>query len=275
MLLKKKVLFNRTMILDIHRLKTAGLLQGDTPEQQYRYYQDVILNTLEHFQALYEEFPELKRLSSLDGYQQESLEREIRENLERDREQITAQFCDNQSFQKITEIDFSAGDAHNGGRRTAKVVLDNGVTVYYKPHSIRKAQWYQELYGYLCRRSGIGYKRVKYICGENYGWEEKTENKECNTREEIQRYYFRLGIHLCIGYVLSATDLHGENIIAHGEYPVIVDFETFPGYHIKTEESSAERKSETILSHSVIHTGMLPILTWGRRTGCTDECSRK
>ena len=70
---------------------------------------------------------------------------------------------------------------------------------------------------------------------------------------------------------LGATDLHGENIIAHGEYPVIIDMETYPGYLKQQSEkdgSSVEEKinksTEIKLANSVIHTGMLPVLTWGR-----------
>ena len=80
-----------------------------------------------------------------------------------------------------------------------------------------------------------------------------------------------MGIHLFLGYALGATDLHGENIIAHGEYPVIIDMETYPGYLKQQSEkdgSSVEEKinksTEIKLANSVIHTGMLPVLTWGR-----------
>lgn len=66
-----------------------------------------------------------------------------------------------------------------------------------------------------------------------------------------------------LGYTLGVTDLHGENVMAHGEHPVIIDLETCPGYIIQTEESSVRRKTETLLAKSVLHTGILPVLTWG------------
>ena len=68
-----------------------------------------------------------------------------------------------------------------------------------------------------------------------------------------------------LGYTLGVTDLHGENVMAHGEHPVIIDLETCPGYIIQTEESSVRRKTETLLAKSVLHTGILPVLTWGSR----------
>ena len=60
-----------------------------------------------------------------------------------------------------------------------------------------------------------------------------------------------MGIHLFLGYALGATDLHGENIIAHGEYPVIIDMETYPGYLKQQSEkdgSSVEEKTLNIPS---------------------------
>ena len=97
------------------------------------------------------------------------------------------------------------------------------------------------------------------------------KNIPCKNESEVEHYYFRMGIHLFLGYALGATDLHGENIIAHGEYPVIIDMETYPGYLKQQSEkdgSSVEEKisksTEIKLANSVIHTGMLPVLTWGR-----------
>lgn len=253
----------RTLILDIHRKKGEGKLVGDTPEEQYTYYNDRWLNQEEHMEEVYQEFPELYRLISQEVSNTYSSAAEIARNLREDKKEIIKNFCSGQDFTEITELKFT-GDSHNGGRRAARVQLDNGTVLYYKPHSLRKNELYQSVYGYLCEKAGISYKKVRYLSHDTYGWEENIENKSCNTKEEAERYYFRMGIHLFLGYALSATDLHGENIVAHGEYPVIIDMETFPGYYIQTEESSADKKIETILAGSVIHTGMLPVLTWGQ-----------
>ena len=108
---------------------------------------------------------------------------------------------------------------------------------------------------------------MRCLSRQTYGWEENIENKSCNTKEEIERYYFRLGIHLFLGYALGATDLHGENIVAYGEHPVIIDMETYPGYITKNSGSSTEEKAEIKIREkimtSVLNTGILPVLTWG------------
>lgn len=141
----------------------------------------------------------------------------------------------------------SKGDTHRGGRSVAKVELDNGTILYYKPHSLDKNIKYQELYNYLCRKTGISCRTVQYLSHDSYGWEEKIENIPCKNESEVEHYYFRMGIHLFLGYALGATDLHGENIIAHGEYPVIIDMETYPGYLKQQSEkdgSSVEKNKQ-------------------------------
>ena len=232
----------RVLILDIHRKKDEGKLPKGTPEEQYTYYYNTWLHDPQNIKAILAEFPELERLSKLKSQSIYSNTAEILERLEQDKENIIRIFCKGNPFTRAISITFH-GDAHNGGKQAARVKLDNGVVLYYKPHSLEQHIHYQEIYAYLCRKCKITNKRILYLSQPSYGWEENIKNKSCKTKEEIRNYFYRMGIHLFIGYALSATDLHGENIIAHGEHPVIVDLETFPGYHIQTDESSSEKES--------------------------------
>lgn len=45
----------------------------------------------------------------------------------------------------------------------------------------------------------------------------------------LKRYFYRAGGLIFLAYLLGSTDLHGENIIARGDMPVIVDLETLIG----------------------------------------------
>ena len=261
----------RIFILSIHEQKAKGNLKGNTSEEQYDYYEKKYLNNATYVKSLLQEYPELKRLLELKNNSIQRAECEIRKSLYAEKEQIQKIFCDGRKFSGTVGIYMSKGDTHRGGRSVAKVELDNGTILYYKPHSLDKNIKYQELYNYLCRKTGISCRTVQYLSHDSYGWEEKIENIPCKNESEVEHYYFRMGIHLFLGYALGATDLHGENIIAHGEYPVIIDMETYPGYLKQQSEkdgSSVEEKinksTEIKLANSVIHTGMLPVLTWGR-----------
>ena len=59
-----------------------------------------------------------------------------------------------------------------------------------------------------------------------HGWVEFVEHLPCRDHDEARRYYERAGMLLCLFYVLEGTDCHYENIIASGEYPVLIDTET-------------------------------------------------
>lgn len=257
----------RICIMDIYEAKRAGNLLGATSAQQYEYYCHVYLNDENYIKDLCEKYTEMYRLITQEIQNKHTLLEELLNYLEADREEIIKIFCNNKSFDKVVDLNLSMGDSHNGGKCTMRIKLDNEVVLYYKPHSLQKNQKYQKVYEHLCRALKIECKDIAYLSHKNYGWEKEIKNKSCNTKEEVERYYFRMGIHLFLGYALSVTDLHGENIVAHGEHPVIIDMETYPGYYIKTEESSAERKIETFLAGSVTHTGMLPVLTWGKGEG--------
>lgn len=252
----------RVLIQDIHRKKETGFLQGKTPEEQYRFYHEKWLDCRENVYKILKEFPELARLLFMEIRCNYELADEILEHLETDYSQIIKTFCHGRDFGDIREVSFM-GDAHNRGKKTARVEMDNGVTVYYKPHCLQNSQRYQEIYAYLCKKAGISCIEQRYLIRDTYGWEKHIEWQCCHTEEEIRRYFFRMGIHLMLGYTLGVTDLHGENVMAHGEHPVIIDLETCPGYIIQTEESSVRRKTETLLAKSVLHTGILPVLTWG------------
>lgn len=196
---KNRTMFLKILILDVHRQKNFGNLKGSTPKEQYDYYEKKYLNNATYIKSLLQEYPELKRLLELKNNSIQRAECEIRKSLYAEKEQIQKIFCDGRKFSGTVGIYMSKGDTHRGGRSVAKVELDNGTILYYKPHSLDKNIKYQELYNYLCRKTGISCRTVQYLSHDSYGWEEKIN-----------------------------------------------------------------KSTEIKLANSVIHTGMLPVLTWGR-----------
>src|SRR3712207_8377597 len=63
-------------------------------------------------------------------------------------------------------------------------------------------------------------------------------------RSEALRYYERAGMLLCLFYVLEGTDCHYENIIASGEYPVLIDTETLM-HHRARETVPQDENAQT------------------------------
>ena len=173
------------------------------------------------------------------------------------------------------------GDRHNHGRSVSKILLDDGISIYYKPHSLKKAICYQDIYETLCERAGLesGTQRdcdhtndckdpiytgkVPYIDCSDYGWEGEARKPECESEEQVKRYFFRMGIHLFLAYALSVSDLHGEKFLACGEYPVLLDFETLPGYAGTTDGEVVDKQISNYINSSVVKTGILTELIRG------------
>ena len=261
----KKGIICRILILDIFKKKKEGELIGSSPEEEYRYYKKRFLSNKLYVKKILAEYPELYRLYKVRSSKMSFLKKKMKEHLLDD--DIQLNFILLKKGNKKVKRLVHKGDIHRGGSSVSKIEFDNGSILYYKPHSLDKDIKYQQLYKYLCEKAGISCREVRCLSRQTYGWEENIENKSCNTKEEIERYYFRLGIHLFLGYALGATDLHGENIVAYGEHPVIIDMETYPGYITKNSGSSTEEKAEIKIREkimtSVLNTGILPVLTWG------------
>ncbi len=253
----------RVLIAEIQRLKKEKALTGKTSREQYDCYRDAFLADEAYLRQLKERYPELTRITEQVVRDTEAYIAQIRRHLQQDHASVLQIFCPGSPFDTLADLDLSIADPHNHGQRAAKVTLDNRTVVYYKPRSLRKNILYQELYNELCTKLGLSAQSVRYLDRGTHGWEEAIPQKECTCKAEVRRYYIRMGIHLLLGYLLSASDLHGENIISCGEYPVIVDFETFPGYPVIPCSQDAGQRTSEYIRGSVQQTGILPVPVWG------------
>lgn len=253
----------RVLISEIQRLKKQGMSEDNTPEEQYDSYVNDYLSDADYQTYFSQKFPEVQRLSTVAVEDILSLISDISSGIEKSKPKIKQTFFKGIDFETIADIDLSIADPHNHGKRAAKIVLDNGVVLYYKPHGIKKNILYQRVYNVFCKQINLAEQHIAYLdCGQ-YGLEEAVQPKAYTTEAEVKRYFIRMGIHLFLAYILSASDLHGENIIAVGEYPVIADFEAFPGFVSAFSGEDADQSTSQYIGDSVLRSGILSNLTWG------------
>lgn len=88
----------------------------------------------------------------------------------------------------------------------------------------------------------------------DYGWTEEVVRKECIDSEEVTNFYKRVGVLAATAYVLGIGDLHYENIIAHGEFPVIIDAETL----FQHMDPLYQWTGKTTNFYSVLSSGIFP-----------------
>jgi type 2 lantibiotic biosynthesis protein LanM len=119
-----------------------------------------------------------------------------------------------------------AGDLHDHGRAVALLLFDNGNRVAYKPKDLRISAAFLELTA-LLNSSGLELPLHvrKIITRGEYAWEEWVEYYPCQSEQEVERFYFRMGMQIRLLQFLGARDFWLDNLIACGEHPVFIDLE--------------------------------------------------
>ena len=251
----------RVCIYDMQLCKRKGELNGDTGYQEYLAYCEKLTDK-EYVIKLCQEYPEMTRLLyTRMKYAYHNL-RSFVKRLQEDKEQIEEQLCFGKRFKRVQSIQLGGSDSHNQGQQVIQCLLDNGCRMIYKPHSMNKEMQYQYLYNTFCQKIGLPSYSYSIINQQEYGWEAYLHSKECESEEAVKRYYKRMGIHLFLCYLLRITDMHQENILAVGEFPVAVDVETMPGIAMRQEKENAEESIKCKISTTVLTSGILPTPVW-------------
>src|SRR5690606_32456688 len=119
------------------------------------------------------------------------------------------------------------GDPHQRGSAVRILRFANGARVIHKPRGIRASLRLAELVAWLNSAvPGLGLRTPVVCARDGYGWMEFVAPEPLRDTAAAATFYLRLGALLALLYVVHATDMHCENIIAVGDQPVVVDAET-------------------------------------------------
>ncbi|HTH65616.1 MAG TPA: DUF4135 domain-containing protein [Gemmatimonadales bacterium] len=152
---------------------------------------------------------------------------ELFRRLARDRHEIEASLGGGRPAGRVREVQSGFSDPHDGGRTVAVVRFASGLRVVYKPRPVGLEAAFERLLQWWNRSAaGLELLAPRVVRRRGYGWMEFVAHQPCPDRSAAGRYYERAGALIALAGLLDATDLHCGNVIAHGEYPVIVDLET-------------------------------------------------
>lgn len=182
---EKKILFTvaiRPIISELHILKKLGLLCGHTPEEEYDYFVRHYLKDSEYQQGFFGKYPEAYRLCQTVEKEEHAFYQEITTRLAKDHEAIVQNVCHGKGFKTFKKIDLNIGDRHNYGRSVSKILLDNGISIYYKPHGLKKAICYQNIYGTLCERAEFENKKCRISTTVTTAGKVKLKNRTARTK---------------------------------------------------------------------------------------------
>ncbi len=271
LLVQLSQIMSRTMVLELNVARVEERLSGDTPEERF---QDFLRQLREPAKALaiLHEYPVLARQlkRSVDHWVRNSLE--FLRHLCADWEELRSLLCPEQDPGVLTTLKGGAGDTHREGRSVMIAEFASGFRLVYKPHSLAVDQHFGELLEWLNQRGEHPYFRafrvVKVLERGAYGWVEFVTAHGCETPEQVQRFYERLGAFLALLYVLDATDFHYENLLAAGENPVLVDLEAL--FHPRLNHLQSLPSLEFMqraVTQSVLRIGLLPQQIWVNEEG--------
>lgn len=189
---------------------------------------------------------------------------ELISRLDQDLRAIKARFLTDAGSPSIRSVQGGLADFHNRGHTVRLLHFSDGSRILYKPRDLRLDALWQELVERL-NRSGAPHalRAAGVINGSGYGWVEYIEHTACVDQMAVRRYFERAGALLCLLHVFAATDVHEENVIAAGEYPIPVDLEMLlqaseTGEHVQVPETHAMELAGLRIAESVIMTGLLP-----------------
>jgi hypothetical protein len=187
----------------------------------------------EQIWSFFLEYSVLARLLVLQVEQWGDACLELLQRLQTDQEAIMEVFFKGRTLGPVVDIKAGCSDPHRHGRTVFVLIFDSGDRLVYKPRNMSVDCVFSDLLAWV-NACGISpcLKVFRVLDRTTYGWMEYIPSLPCQNQQEVQQYYQRAGMLLCLLYLLSGTDMHCENLIACGDMPVLIDLEMVihPGF---------------------------------------------
>jgi type 2 lantibiotic biosynthesis protein LanM len=178
----------------------------------------------ESFIKLFEEYPVAARVATVRTMYLKKNFCKILQNIENDHQEIK-KFLMIDSL-NLTEIKLSTGDSHHQGNSVSILEFQDKKLVY-KPKNLKICKSFEKFIDWYTNSSELLPISIpKGIYKDEYTYNEFIMPKFCQNEKEVENFYIRYGYLIALCYLLNLNDLHLENIIAHGEHPMIIDIET-------------------------------------------------
>jgi type 2 lantibiotic biosynthesis protein LanM len=263
-------IFVPTLMQEFAQFRTSGnalrdfltiSVQGASKRDKYEAF---LQNHLQDgFLSLFEKYSVLGRLAAITiDFWVESTS-ELVNRLITDWLAVQQCFSPNQPLTKVVNIAVGLSDNHKRGRTVAALTFDSGLKLIYKPKDLALEVAFGDLLKWCNQhRINLAFKCPEVLNCSTHGWTQYIESLSCDTEDEVRRFYQRSGMLMCLIHILEGKDCHYENLIASGEYPVLVDMETLLHPEIKNSESVQIQTYPQItqkLADSVLRTALLPM----------------
>lgn len=243
----------RTLVLELNLERVNKHLRGETSQARFVHFVENV-----DLADVLRRYPVLARLLGQACLHAAHAHRELLDRLSQDRTDIVRTLLDNRDPGPVKDIE-AKGDVHQRGRAVAVVEFADGRKVVYKPRPVGLHQAFGGLLGWFDGHTGLDLRTPAVVARDTHGWLEFVDHKACADVEGVGRFYHRLGALLALLYAVDGTDMHYENLIAHGDQPVLIDVETLFHPTVGIPADPAVRA----LARSVHRTAVLPRVLLG------------
>lgn len=253
----------RTIVLELNLASEDKILIGNNQAERGSFFSNSLLESKKYLKEIYQIYPALIEQLDVKVKNYINFIIEILTNTEVNFDNIVTKLSVCKTPGKLIGIQTGSGDTHNNGKTVAILKFEN-VKIVYKPRSLEIDKKFGDFIGWLNGLNIPGFKNLKTAkayFNKNDGWMEFVSFQECQQEIQIEKFYHKIGQLLCIFYTMNTGDIHYENIIAHGEDPVVIDLETLfhpviTNYEIY--ESDLKRELQKKLKESVSSIALLP-----------------
>jgi lantibiotic modifying enzyme len=204
-------------------------------------------------------YPVLDSLLDVAGRDAAEAAAEVLERFTADRDDLIAALFDGIDPGEVVALRPGLGDPHRGGRTVTSLRFADGRRIVCKPRDVRGEALLAEVAAWLGERlPSPGLLAAAVLPRMGYGWMQFIASEPLADAGQATEFYRRAGVLLAVAYALHATDLHGENIVAHGAHPVLIDAETLLHPRLPRPHHGDADPAASALDASVRSTGLIP-----------------
>jgi type 2 lantibiotic biosynthesis protein LanM len=272
LLLRLKPIVTWTLLEEFTSFRSSGNalqdfmllnLRGHTRQEKYRAFITKLF--ADGLVAFFQEYSALGRAiaQAIDFWVEAHAE--FIHRLAEDRAEIERVFAADRPLGQVVDLGTGLSDSHHRGRCVISLTFATGIKLVYKPKNLNvDAAFYRLLDWYNAHLPTLPLKVLTILYRQQYGWVEYVSFVDCQTEAAASHFYQRMGMLMCLVYVLEGTDCHYQNLVAHGEHPVLIDLETLLHHRVRLTGSAAQNP----LFESVLRTNMLPNwdIQWQEKT---------
>lgn len=253
----RKVIRNvglRCLVLEFQVWNRVNKIEGKNIREKAERYRKKLAEDKNYCESIIAIYPEIKMICQKMIQAQKRNIIDLFQKFEKDKDEIFDLFFPDGKEKKIEKIHIGQGDLHREGKSVMEIRFEDGDSIYYKPHSLAGDLFFYSIFSKIVGTSQDFYNEIPIIDCLDYGWEKGEQQREGHSEKEICNFYERVGIIVCISYLLGTHDLHYQNMIACGEYPFLIDLENI----FETDEIISQVGENRAFSYSVLSSGLLP-----------------